>query len=116
MQNTRELEIKWEKSKNKINQLLETKDKSTVNMLKFYKLYKKKMEAYKKFGTAKYLHEAFPNATYIGFTGTPVETKDKSTVNMLKFYKLYINAPYDKTALDLFELAFSGWYKEKMEG
>ena len=44
------------------------------------------------------------------------ELEIKSTVNMLKFYKLYINAPYDKTALDLFELAFSGWYKEKMEG
>lgn len=43
---------------------------------------KKKMEAYKKFGTAKYLHAAFPNATYIGFTGTPVETKDKSTTNV----------------------------------
>lgn len=43
---------------------------------------KRKMEAYKKFGTAKYLHEAFPNATYIGFTGTPVETKDKSTTNI----------------------------------
>lgn len=37
------------------------------------------MIAYKKYGTAKYLHTAFPNATYIGFTGTPVETKDKST-------------------------------------
>lgn len=43
---------------------------------------KKKMEAYKKFGTAKYLHVAFPNAIYIGFTGTPVETKDKSTTNV----------------------------------
>ena len=62
MQNTKELEIKWEKSKNKINQLL--------------------------------------------------ETKDKSTVNMLKFYKLYINSPYDRTAMDLFELAFSSWYKD----
>ena len=40
------------------------------------------MEAYKKYGTAKYLHDAFPNATYIGFTGTPVETKDKSTTNI----------------------------------
>ncbi len=40
---------------------------------------KDKMIAYKKYGTAKYLHTAFPNATYIGFTGTPVETKDKST-------------------------------------
>lgn len=66
MPNTKELELKWKKSKNKINQLL--------------------------------------------------ETRDKSTVNMLKFYKLYINAPYDRTAMDLFELAFSEWYKEKMEG
>lgn len=46
------------------------------------KLDKTKMEAYKKYGTAKYLHNAFPNATYIGFTGTPVETKDKSTTNI----------------------------------
>ncbi len=36
-------------------------------------------EAHEKYGTAKYLHNALPNATYIGFTGTPVETKDKST-------------------------------------
>ncbi len=43
---------------------------------------KEKMEAYKRYGTAKYLHDAFPNATYIGFTGTPVETKDKSTTNI----------------------------------
>ena len=43
---------------------------------------KAKMEAFKKYGTAKYLHDAFPNATYIGFTGTPVETKDKSTTNV----------------------------------
>ena len=43
---------------------------------------KEKMKAYKKYGTSKYLHEAFPNATYIGFTGTPVETKDKSTSNV----------------------------------
>lgn len=46
------------------------------------KLDKEKMVAYKKYGTAKYLHEAFPNATYIGFTGTPVETTDKSTSNV----------------------------------
>ena len=46
------------------------------------KFNKEKMEAYKKYGTAKYLHGAFPNATYIGFTGTPVETKDKSTSNV----------------------------------
>jgi len=46
------------------------------------KLDKEKMKAYKKYGTAKYLHNAFPNATYIGFTGTPVETKEKSTINV----------------------------------
>ena len=46
------------------------------------KLDKEKMKAYKKYGTAKYLHEAFLNATYIGFTGTPVETKEKSTTNI----------------------------------
>jgi len=43
---------------------------------------KDKMEAYRKYGTAKYLHDAFPNATYIGFTGTPVETRDRSTTNI----------------------------------
>lgn len=43
------------------------------------KIDKETLKAYKKYGTAKYLHEAFPNATYIGFTGTPIETKDKST-------------------------------------
>ena len=41
-----------------------------------------KFEAVKKYGTAKYLHDALPNATYIGFTGTPVETKDHSTTNV----------------------------------
>lgn len=66
MPNTKELEIKWEKSKNKINQLL--------------------------------------------------EKNDKSTVNMFEFYKLYIQAPFDKALMNLFELAFNGWYKEKMEG
>ena len=51
---------------------------------------KQKMEAYKKFGTARYLHDAFPNATYIGFTGTPVETRDKSTENVFgKVFDVY---------------------------
>jgi type I restriction enzyme, R subunit len=30
-------------------------------------------------GFAKYLHDALPNASFIGFTGTPVETTDKNT-------------------------------------
>ena len=32
-----------------------------------------------RYGLAHYMQEALPNATYLGFTGTPIETKDKST-------------------------------------
>ncbi len=32
-----------------------------------------------KYGNAKYLRDALPNASYIGFTGTPIEKEDKST-------------------------------------
>ena len=32
-----------------------------------------------KYGNAKYLRDALPNASYIGFTGTPIEKEDRST-------------------------------------
>ena len=32
-----------------------------------------------KYGFAKHLRDALPNATFVGFTGTPVETNDKDT-------------------------------------
>ena len=32
-----------------------------------------------KYGFAKYLRDALPNATYLGFTGTPIEKDDKNT-------------------------------------
>ena len=32
-----------------------------------------------KYGFAKYLRDALPNATYLGFTGTPIEATDKNT-------------------------------------
>ena len=32
-----------------------------------------------KYGYAKYLRDSLPNASYIGFTGTPIELSDKST-------------------------------------
>ncbi|WP_138413309.1 type I restriction endonuclease subunit R [Sinomonas gamaensis] len=32
-----------------------------------------------KSGLAKYMRDAIPNATYLGFTGTPIESNDKST-------------------------------------
>jgi type I restriction enzyme R subunit len=31
------------------------------------------------YGLAKYLRDALPNATFLGFTGTPIEKMDKST-------------------------------------
>ena len=34
---------------------------------------------YTPYGYAKYLRDALPNATFIGFTGTPIELDDKST-------------------------------------
>jgi type I restriction enzyme R subunit len=36
-------------------------------------------EADVKYGYAKYMRDALPNASYIGFTGTPVELSDKNT-------------------------------------
>ncbi len=36
-------------------------------------------EADVKYGYAKYLRDSLPNASYIGFTGTPIENTDKST-------------------------------------
>lgn len=38
-----------------------------------------KDEAEIKYGYAKYMRESLPNASYIGFTGTPIELTDKST-------------------------------------
>lgn len=35
-----------------------------------------------KYGFAKYMRTALPNATYIAFTGTPIETTDKSTTGL----------------------------------
>jgi type I restriction enzyme R subunit len=40
---------------------------------------KEKDEAYIKYGYAKYVRDAVPNASFIGFTGTPIEQADKST-------------------------------------
>lgn len=40
---------------------------------------KGKEEASIKYGYAKYMRDSLPNASYIGFTGTPVELTDKNT-------------------------------------
>jgi len=40
------------------------------------------LEAIFKYGVEKYIRDALPNATFIGFTGTPVATKDKQTTDI----------------------------------
>lgn len=39
-----------------------------------------------RYGNAKYLRDAMPNASYIGFTGTPIEKEDKSTPAVFGHY------------------------------
>lgn len=39
-----------------------------------------------KYGYAKYIRDAFPNASFIGFTGTPIELGDKSTKDVFGDY------------------------------
>ncbi|NLB82386.1 MAG: type I restriction endonuclease subunit R, partial [Clostridiaceae bacterium] len=36
-------------------------------------------EAFTKYGFAKYLRDALPNSSFVGFTGTPIEKEDAST-------------------------------------
>ena len=37
-------------------------------------------------GGARWMHEALPNATFIGFTGTPLERDDKNTIHVFGEY------------------------------
>ncbi|MEG1725595.1 MAG: type I restriction endonuclease subunit R [Anaerovoracaceae bacterium] len=37
-------------------------------------------------GTARIIHNSLPNASYIGFTGTPISTKDRDTVEVFGEY------------------------------
>ena len=39
-----------------------------------------------RYGFAKYLRDALPNASFIGFTGTPISTVDKSTIAVFGNY------------------------------
>jgi len=39
-----------------------------------------------KYGSAKYLRDALPKASFIGFTGTPIENDDKSTPSVFGSY------------------------------
>ena len=50
-----------------------------------------------RYGNAKYMRDALPNASYIGFTGTPIEKEDKSTPAV---FGEYINIYDIKQAVD----------------
>ncbi len=39
-----------------------------------------------KYGMAKYMRDSLPNATFIGFTGTPIDFDDRSTVDVFGEY------------------------------
>lgn len=43
------------------------------------KAHVRESDAHMVYGNAKYMRDALPNASYIGFTGTPIEFEDKST-------------------------------------
>ena len=45
--------------------------RSQVNLDQKIKVTEKGVE--QKYGFAKYLHDSLPNATYVGFTGTPID-------------------------------------------
>ena len=51
-------------------------------------------EAHTVIGHARIIRDALPNATFIGFTGTPIATKDKSTTEV---FGGYIDFVYDMT-------------------
>lgn len=47
---------------------------------------KQQTEAYISYGFAQHLRDALPNASFIGFTGTPIESADKNTRNVFGDY------------------------------
>ena len=59
------------------------------------KLSSKKMNGVKKkqhtvIGNARIIHDALPNATYIGFTGTPISAKDRNTREVLVIISMFM--------------------------
>ncbi|MDX1414283.1 MAG: type I restriction endonuclease subunit R [Candidatus Promineifilaceae bacterium] len=50
------------------------------------RLVKKEDEAYLAYGFAKYVRDALPHASFIGFTGTPIESDDISTQKVFGHY------------------------------
>ncbi|HAT4307277.1 TPA: type I restriction endonuclease subunit R [Clostridium perfringens] len=67
--------------------------RSQVNLDQKIKVTKNGVE--KKYGFAKYLHDSLPNATYVGFTGTPID-ETMSVFGEIKDSYTMIEAVYDE--------------------
>ncbi|MDD2476434.1 MAG: HsdR family type I site-specific deoxyribonuclease, partial [Dysgonamonadaceae bacterium] len=70
-----------------------------------YGLEAKEKEGNVSFGFAKYMREALPNASFIGFTGTPVELSDKNTPALFgEYIDIYdlTQAVKDKTTVPIY--------------
>ncbi|GAB6137467.1 type I restriction endonuclease subunit R [Halanaerobaculum tunisiense] len=63
-----------------------------------------------KYGYAKYMRDALPNASYIGFTGTPIEKQDKNTPAV---FGGYIDV-YDMTQAVKDEMTVKIYYESKI--
>ena len=63
-----------------------------------------------KYGYAKYMRDALPNASYIGFTGTPIEMDDKNTPAV---FGGYIDI-YDMTRAVKDEMTVKIYYESKI--
>jgi len=50
------------------------------------KVVKRQEEAYITYGFAKHLRDALPNASFVGFTGTPIESADRNTPEIFGDY------------------------------
>ena len=71
-----------------------------------------------KYGTARIIRNNLPNATYIGFTGTPISSKDKSTREVFGDYidtYYYDKSIADGYTLKLMREPVETIYKEKIE-
>ncbi|MDC0239333.1 type I restriction endonuclease subunit R [Candidatus Thioglobus sp.] len=51
----------------------------------------------KRYGFAKYLHDSLPNATYVGFTGTPIDATFDVFGDMVDSYTMYESVKDDIT-------------------
>lgn len=60
--------------------------RSHRNIYGSYEVLEDELKVREKFGYAYYLREAFPNATFVGFTGTPIEVEDHQTKSIFGEY------------------------------